>query len=80
VGTLHLAVNMLIFDPYALFTLLTFLFRNISGHTSPGWKSFFFFSRAPYILRTTYFSSDNGGRLYFKLVEGLQQLLGWRFD
>jgi hypothetical protein len=41
---------------------------------------FFFFSRAPYILRTTYFSGDNGGRLYFKLVEGLQQLLGWRFD
>jgi hypothetical protein len=41
---------------------------------------FFFFSRAPYILRTTYFSGDNGGRLYFKLVGRLQQLLGWHFD
>jgi hypothetical protein len=28
------------FDPYALFTLLTFLFSNTSGHTSPGRKSF----------------------------------------
>ena len=28
----------------------------------PGWKSFSFFLRAPYILRTTYFSGDNGGR------------------
>jgi hypothetical protein len=30
------------FDPYALFTLLTFLFRNTSRHTSPGKKSFSF--------------------------------------
>ena len=28
----------------------------------PGRKSFSFFLRAPYILRTTYFSGDNGGR------------------
>ena len=28
----------------------------------PGRKSFSFFLRAPYILRTTYFSSDNGGQ------------------
>ena len=28
----------------------------------PGWKSFSFFLRAPYILRTTYFSGDNGGQ------------------
>jgi hypothetical protein len=41
---------------------------------------FFFFSRAPYIFRTNYFSGDNGGRLYFKLVRGFQQLLGWHFD
>jgi hypothetical protein len=42
VGTLQLAVNMLIFYPYALFTLLIFLFRNTGGHTSPGRKSFSF--------------------------------------
>jgi hypothetical protein len=35
----------LFFDPYALFTLLTFLFRNTSGHTSPRRKSFSFFSK-----------------------------------
>jgi hypothetical protein len=34
----------LFFDPYALFTLLTFLFKNTSGHTSPRRKSFSFFS------------------------------------
>ena len=28
----------------------------------PGLKSFSFFLRAPYILRTTYFSGDNGGQ------------------
>jgi hypothetical protein len=32
----------LFFDPYTLFTLLTFLFRNTSGHTSPRRKSFSF--------------------------------------
>ena len=40
---------------------LTFLFRNTSGHTSRD-GNIFFFLRAPYILRTTYFSGDNGGR------------------
>jgi hypothetical protein len=30
------------FDPCALFTLLTFLFKNTSGHTSPGRKYFSF--------------------------------------
>jgi hypothetical protein len=37
---------------------------------------FFFLSRALYILRTTCFSGNNGGWLYFKLFGGLQQLLG----
>jgi hypothetical protein len=41
---------------------------------------FFVFSRAPYIIQTTYFSGDNGGWLYLKLVGDFQQLLGWRFD
>ena len=27
-----------------------------------GWKSFSFFLKAPYILRTTYFYGDNGGQ------------------
>jgi hypothetical protein len=26
------------------------------------------------------FSGNNGGQLYYKLVEHLQQLLGWCFD
>jgi hypothetical protein len=43
----------LFFDPYALFTLLIFLFRNTSGHTSPGRKSFFLF------LKSTIHSSNN---------------------
>jgi hypothetical protein len=33
-------MNMFILDPDALFTLLTFLFRNTSGHTSPDRKYF----------------------------------------
>jgi hypothetical protein len=41
---------------------------------------FFFFPRAPYILRITYFSGNNGGQLYFKLVGRLQQLFRWCFD
>jgi hypothetical protein len=42
----------LFFDPYALFTLLTFLFRNTSGHTSLE-RIFFIFSLS------TIYSSDN---------------------
>ena len=41
---------------------LTFLFRNTSGHTSQDGNLFLFFLRAPYILWTTYFSGDDGGR------------------
>ena len=59
----------LFFDPYASDVQghyasrpLTFLFRNTSGHTSQDKKSFSFFLRAPYILRTTCFSGDNGGQ------------------
>ena len=32
-----------------------------------GWKSFSFFLRAPYILRTAYFSGNNGGQKCQKL-------------
>ena len=41
---------------------LIFLFRNTKWAHLTGWKSFSFFLRAPYILRTTYFSGDDGGR------------------
>jgi hypothetical protein len=77
----------LFFDPYALFTLLTFLFRNTSGHTSPRRKSFSFFSKHHTFFRQPTFSDNTGGWLYYKLVGHLQQLvgrlqqlLGWRFD
>ena len=59
----------LFFDPYASDVQgryasrpLTFLFRNTSGHTSQDGNLFLFFLRAPYILRTTYFSGDDGGQ------------------
>jgi hypothetical protein len=72
----------LFFDPYALFTLLTFLFRNTSGHTSPGRKSFpFSFSQEHHtFFGQPNFSSNSGGQLYYKLVDHLQQLLAWCFD
>jgi hypothetical protein len=69
----------LFFDPYALFTLLTFLFKNTSGHTSLGKKSFFSQEHYTFFGQST-FSGNNGGRLYYKLVGHLQQLLGWCFD
>ena len=40
---------------------LTFLFQKYKWAHFTGWKSFSFFLKAPYILRTTYFSGDNGG-------------------
>jgi hypothetical protein len=52
----------LFFDPYTLFTLLTFLFRNTSGHTSPGRKSFSFFSQEHHtFFGQPTFSDNNGG-------------------
>jgi hypothetical protein len=42
-----------------LHNTLTFLHRNPSGHTSQEGEIFFLFSRAPYILWTTYFSGNN---------------------
>jgi hypothetical protein len=72
----------LFFDPYGLFTLLTFLFKNTNGHSSPGRKSFSFsFSQDHHtFFGQPIFSGNNGGRLYYKLVGHLQQLLGWCFD
>jgi hypothetical protein len=63
-----------------LFTLLTFLFRNTSGHTSLGRKSFSFSQEHHTFFRQLAFSCNSGGRLYYKLVSHLQQLLGWCFD
>ena len=68
-GTLHLAVNVLVFlTP----TLLTFkdamlqdhlhFFPEIQVGTLLRTEIFSFFLRAPYILQTTYFSSDDGGQ------------------
>jgi hypothetical protein len=70
----------LFFDTYALFTLLTFLFRNTSGHTSPERKSLSSFSEHHTFFGQPTFSDNNGGRLYYKLIRRLQQLLGWCFD
>jgi hypothetical protein len=70
----------LFFDPFASDVQgryasrpLTFLFRNTSGHTSQDKKSFSFFLRAPYILRTTYFSGDDGGRRHQGLKPHLSE-------
>ena len=72
----------LFFDPYASDVQgcyasrpLIFLFRNTSGHTSQDKKSFSFsfFLRAPYILRTTYFSGDDGGRRHQGLKPHLSE-------
>jgi hypothetical protein len=58
----------LFFSPYASddqgcyasrFTYISFQKYKWTHFT--GWKSFSFFLRAPYILRTTYFSDGNGG-------------------
>jgi hypothetical protein len=68
------------FDPYALFTLLTFLFRNTSGHTSPARKSFSFSQEHHAFFGQPTFFGNNGGRLYYKLIGHLQQLLSWCFD
>jgi hypothetical protein len=67
----------LFFDPYALFTLLTFLFRNTGGHTSLGRKSFSFSQEHHTFFGQSTFSGNNGGQLYYRLVG---QLLGWCFD
>ena len=59
----------LFFDPYASddqgcyvsrFTYISF--QKYKWAHFPGQKSFSFFLRAPYILRTTYFSGDDGGQ------------------
>jgi hypothetical protein len=70
----------LFFDPYALFSLLAFLFRNTSGHTSSERKYFSFSQEFHTFFGQPTFSGNNGGRLYYKLVRHLQQLLGWCFD
>jgi hypothetical protein len=71
---------MLIFRPLRFVYPIYISFRKYKWAHFTRKEIFFFFSRAPYILRTTYFFGDNGGRLYFKMVGGFQQLLGWRFD
>ena len=55
------------------------------GHTPivkwahfPGRKSFSFFLRAPYILRTTYFSGDNGGQRCQDSSLTIRRRLKWR--
>ena len=59
----------LFFDPYAsddqgrYASRRTYIsFQKYKWAHFPGQKSFSFFLRAPYILRTTSFSGDNGGR------------------
>ena len=59
----------LFFDPYASHdqgryaSRRTYIsFQKYKWAHFPGRKSFSFFLRAPYILRTTSFSGDNGGR------------------
>ena len=59
----------LFFDPYAsddqrrYASRRTYIsFQKYKWAHFPGWKSFSFFLRAPYILRTTYFFGDNGGQ------------------
>ena len=68
-GTLHLAVNVFVFRPYASDDQRRYASRHpYVSSQKPKWahflgqKSFSFFLRAPYILWTTYFSGDNGGR------------------
>jgi hypothetical protein len=70
----------LFFDPYTLFTLLTFLFRNTSGHTSLERKYFSFSQEHHTLFGQPTFSGNNSGQLYYKLVGRLQHLLRWCFD
>ena len=88
-GTLHLAVNVLILSTPTLWLLaittpvqgsLTFLFRNTSGHTWSGKESFSFFFRAPCILRTTRIFGYNCGLLLSVLTRILAHLLGQCFN
>ena len=64
----------LFFDPYAsddqgrYASRRTYIsFQKYKWAHFPGRKSFSFFLRAPYILRTAYFSSNNGGQKCQKL-------------
>ena len=68
-GTLHLAVNVFVFRPYAsddqgrYASRRTYIsFQKYKRAHFPGRKSFSFFLSAPYILQTTDFSGDNGGQ------------------
>jgi hypothetical protein len=58
VGTLHLAVNLLVF-------CRLYCAEKQSGHTSLGKK--YFFSRAPCILQTTGFFDVDDDQLVFKI-------------
>jgi hypothetical protein len=53
---------------------LIYFTSNLSGNTSPGKKSFSFFSRAPCIIQTTNFSGKPR-RLTSGLVRDRQQLV-----
>ena len=59
---------------------LTFLFRNTSGHTWSGKKSFSFFFRVPCILWTTGIFGYNRGLLLSVLARILAHLLGQTFQ
>jgi hypothetical protein len=71
---------MCFFDTYALFTLLTFLFRNTMGTLRQEGNLFLFSLSTIHPLDKPTFSGNNGGRVYYKLVGRLQQLLGWCFN
>jgi hypothetical protein len=58
-----------------------FLDKEIQVGTLHQEGNLFLFSQEHHIFfRQPTFSSNNGGRLYYKLVGRLQQLLGWCFD
>ena len=59
---------------------LTFLFRNTSGHTLSGKKSFSFFFRAPCILRTIGIFGYNRGPLLSILTRILAHSIGQYFN
>ena len=88
-GTLHLTVNVFILSTPPIWLLaitttvqgsLTFLFRNTSGHTWSGKKSFSFFFRAPCILWTTGIFGYNRGLLLSVLIRMLAHLIGQCFN
>jgi hypothetical protein len=71
----------LFFDPYTFCLPCLHFFSEIQKGTLHQKGNLFLFLKEHHtFFGQPTFSSNNGGRLYYKLVGRLQQLLGWCFD